>query len=99
MRAAPEVRTGSLPQGVPEETGHTPTPRKVQTPRSGNGARMNAWRKPMNEAPRKFRKSKNRMICGVCAGIADWLGWDARTGRFFYVLVSVMSVIVPGILI
>ena len=53
----------------------------------------------MNEAPRKFRKSKNRMICGVCAGIADWLGWDARTGRFFYVLVSVMSVIVPGILI
>ena len=46
-----------------------------------------------------FRRSNDRIIAGVCAGIAEWLGWDANTGRFLFVLISVMSVIIPGILV
>ena len=53
----------------------------------------------MNATPRQFRKSSNRMIAGVCGGLAEWLGWQPVAGRFFFVLMSVMSFIVPGILV
>lgn len=46
-----------------------------------------------------FRRSRNRVVAGVCAGISDWLGWDPRAGRVLYVLVSIMSVGVPGIVV
>lgn len=42
--------------------------------------------------------SKNRMIAGVCGGIAHWLGWDPTAVRVAYVLVSLFSVAFPGIL-
>jgi phage shock protein C len=46
-----------------------------------------------------FRRSRSRIIAGVCAGISEWLGWEPAAGRFLYVLLSVMSVGVPGIII
>lgn len=46
-----------------------------------------------------FRRSRNRVIAGVCAGISEWLGWDPRAGRVLYVLVSIMSVGVPGLVV
>ena len=46
-----------------------------------------------------FRRSRNKVIAGVCAGCADWLRWSPATGRFAFALFSVMSVIVPGIVV
>jgi phage shock protein C len=45
------------------------------------------------------RSRRNRMIAGVCGGIAQWLGWDATLVRVLYVVVSVLSVAFPGILV
>ena len=46
-----------------------------------------------------LRRSKNSMIGGVCAGIAEWLNWDVTLVRVGYVLVSILSAAFPGILI
>ena len=53
----------------------------------------------MNEEPRRLRKSPNRMIAGVCGGIAEWLGWDPTLVRVLYVLVSIFSAAFPGIIV
>jgi len=53
----------------------------------------------MADGKRVLRKSSNRMIAGVCGGIADWLGWDPTLVRILYVLVSILSVAFPGILV
>jgi phage shock protein PspC (stress-responsive transcriptional regulator) len=45
------------------------------------------------------RSRRNRIIAGVCGGIAEWLGWDPTLVRILYVLVSIVSVAFPGILI
>ncbi|HKI03271.1 MAG TPA: PspC domain-containing protein [Thermoanaerobaculia bacterium] len=43
-----------------------------------------------------YRSRRNKMIAGVCGGIADFLGWDPTVVRIAYVLVSVLSVVFPG---
>lgn len=45
------------------------------------------------------RSSSNRIIAGVCGGIAEWLGWNPTTFRVLYVVVSILSVAFPGILV
>jgi phage shock protein PspC (stress-responsive transcriptional regulator) len=45
------------------------------------------------------RSRRNRMIAGVCGGIAQSLGWDPTLVRIVYVLVSVISAAFPGILV
>ncbi len=45
------------------------------------------------------RSRSDRMIGGVCGGIAAWLGWTPTRVRVIYVLVSVLSVAFPGILV
>ena len=44
------------------------------------------------------RSRRNRMLAGVCGGIAAWLGWSPNAVRFLYVIVSILSVAFPGIL-
>ncbi len=44
------------------------------------------------------RSRKQRMLAGVCGGIAEWLGWDATLVRVLYVAVSCLSVAFPGII-
>lgn len=46
-----------------------------------------------------LRKSHDRMIAGVCGGIAEWVGWDPTLVRILYVLVSILSAAFPGILV
>lgn len=47
-----------------------------------------------------FKRSRqNRMIGGVCGGIAEWLGWTPTRVRVLYVLVSVLSAAFPGTLV
>ena len=37
---------------------------------------------------KKLTRSSNRMIAGVCAGIAEYFGWDTTLLRIVYVLVT-----------
>jgi phage shock protein PspC (stress-responsive transcriptional regulator) len=46
-----------------------------------------------------LKRSNNKMIAGVCGGIAEWLGWDPTIVRVGYVILSVLSAAFPGILI
>jgi len=46
-----------------------------------------------------YRSKSDRMIAGVCGGIAKSLGWDPTLVRVLYVLVSIFSVAFPGILV
>jgi phage shock protein PspC (stress-responsive transcriptional regulator) len=46
------------------------------------------------------RSNRNKMIAGVCGGIADWLGWDPTAVRVLYVLVSIFpGTVIGGILV
>lgn len=40
---------------------------------------------------KKLTRSRNRMICGVCAGIGEYLGIDATVVRLLWVLFSLMG--------
>jgi phage shock protein C len=51
------------------------------------------------QKPRLRRSRTNKMIAGVCGGIAEWLDWDPTVVRLTYVLVSVLSAAFPGILV
>ena len=44
-------------------------------------------------------RSDDRMIAGVCAGLAEYFGWPANTVRIAYVLLSFFSAAFPGILV
>ena len=46
----------------------------------------------------RLTRSDNRVIAGVCAGLAEWLGWDIALVRLLYLLVSIFSAGFPGIL-
>ena len=45
------------------------------------------------------RNPNDKMLAGVCSGIARWLGWDPTVVRILYVLVSIFSAAFPGILV
>lgn len=43
-----------------------------------------------------YRSRSNRMLAGVCGGLAAWLGWSPTWVRLLYILVSVLSAAFPG---
>ena len=45
------------------------------------------------------RSPSRRMIAGVVAGLADYLGLDVALARVLYVLISIMSAAFPGLLV
>lgn len=45
------------------------------------------------------RDTSNRLIGGVCAGIANFLGWSPTWVRILYILASILSAAFPGILV
>ncbi|HET8796294.1 MAG TPA: PspC domain-containing protein [Thermoanaerobaculia bacterium] len=46
-----------------------------------------------------YRSTRNRMLGGVCGGLAEWLGWSPTWVRILYVLVSVLSAAFPGAIV
>ncbi len=44
------------------------------------------------------RSSHNKMIAGVCGGIAEYFGWDPTLVRVGYVLVTLLFAGFPGLL-
>lgn len=52
-----------------------------------------------NMSSKKLTKSYNRMIAGVCGGIAEYFDVDATVIRVAYVLLSVCTAAFPGLLV
>lgn len=48
---------------------------------------------------KRLTRSRDKMIAGVCAGIAEYFGWDVTLFRVVFVLASILSVAFPGILV
>ena len=48
---------------------------------------------------RPLRRSSNKMVAGVCAGVAERFDWPADRFRLAYVIISVLSAAFPGILV
>lgn len=46
-----------------------------------------------------LKKSKNKIFCGVCGGLADYLGVDYTIMRLIYAVLSICSAAFPGLLI
>ena len=44
-------------------------------------------------------RSNDRIIAGVCGGIAEQLGWSANRVRLAYVILSILSAAFPGPLV
>jgi len=45
------------------------------------------------------RSRRERVLGGVCGGLAEWLGWSPTVVRIGYVVVSVCSAAFPGALV
>jgi phage shock protein PspC (stress-responsive transcriptional regulator) len=79
--------------GAPEEFGsYRPDPREPSNAGHANGRR---------HPKRLYRSRKNRLIAGVCGGIAEYLEIDIlviRLGMFFLVFFGGMSILVYFIL-
>ncbi|MBQ8674299.1 MAG: PspC domain-containing protein [Bacteroides sp.] len=53
----------------------------------------------MEENKKLMRSRSDRMLAGVCAGIANYFGLDITLVRVAYVLLSLFSAAFPGILV
>ncbi len=47
----------------------------------------------------KLVRSKDKILGGVCAGLAKWLGWDVTLVRLAYILISILSAAFPGTIV
>ncbi len=45
-----------------------------------------------------LRSRSDRVIAGVCGGLAKSLGWNSTAVRILYVIVSLLSAAFPGTL-
>jgi phage shock protein PspC (stress-responsive transcriptional regulator) len=40
---------------------------------------------------KNLKRSSDRVIAGVCAGLAKWLGWDISLVRVLYVFATIFT--------
>ena len=52
-----------------------------------------------NKLVKLHRSNNNRILTGVMGGIAEYVGWSPFWVRALFVIISSLSVAVPGILI
>jgi phage shock protein C len=43
----------------------------------------------------RLLRSRDKILGGVCGGLAKWLGWDVTIVRLAYVLISILSAAFP----
>ncbi len=48
---------------------------------------------------RLYRSRTNRMISGVCGGVAEWVGMDVSLVRVLWAVITLIGGIVPGVLL
>ena len=53
----------------------------------------------MENLSRKLTKSNDKKLAGVCAGIAEYLGWDITLVRVVYLLLSLFTAAFPGLIV
>ena len=53
----------------------------------------------MSTEPKKLRRSNNKMIAGICSGIAEYLGLDPTVVRVVYAALTIFSAGFPGLLL
>jgi len=51
------------------------------------------------QRPGLQRSRDQRMLAGVCGGLAEWLGWSPSLVRILFVTVSILSAAFPGIIV
>jgi phage shock protein PspC (stress-responsive transcriptional regulator) len=44
------------------------------------------------------RSNTQRMIAGVCGGLAEWAGWDVTVVRAIFIVLLVTTAVAPGAL-
>lgn len=47
----------------------------------------------------RLERSRDRMVAGVCGGIADYFGWPKNGVRAAFVALSVLSAAFPGLIV
>ncbi len=47
----------------------------------------------------RLTRSKQKVIAGVCGGLANYLGWDPAWVRVLYVVLSFATAILTGVLV
>jgi len=53
----------------------------------------------MTTDPRVYRSLDDRVVAGVCGGIAHYLGWSSTRFRIVYVALAILSAGFPGLLV
>lgn len=48
---------------------------------------------------KRLKRSRNQFIGGVCAGFADYVGWDPTLVRVLYAVLTFGSFGFPGIIV
>jgi phage shock protein PspC (stress-responsive transcriptional regulator) len=48
---------------------------------------------------KRLLRSNDQVIAGVCAGIAEYFGWDKGLVRLIYLLISLFSAAFPGVIV
>lgn len=46
-----------------------------------------------------YRNINNKMLCGVCSGIADYFGIDPTIVRVIYAILSLFTASFPGLIL
>lgn len=49
---------------------------------------INIERRDIMEPKKLYRSNKNKMICGVCQGVAEYINMDPTVVRLLWVLLS-----------
>jgi phage shock protein C len=52
-----------------------------------------------NRMEKKLRRSNDKMLAGVCAGLADYFGLETSLVRIGYVALSIFSAGFPGLIL
>lgn len=52
-----------------------------------------------NMSSTKLLRTRDKIIGGVCGGIAKWLGWDVTIVRIAYIFISILSAAFPGAIV
>lgn len=53
----------------------------------------------MSNGAKTLKRSNDKIIAGVCGGLAEYLGWSKSTVRVLYVIISILSAAFPGTIV
>jgi phage shock protein PspC (stress-responsive transcriptional regulator) len=53
----------------------------------------------MSNGGKQLRRSNDKIIAGVCGGLAEYLGWPSGRVRLLYFIISILSAAFPGTLV